>query len=77
MTELQVLIVAPDRVMYQGRSSHAVLPGEKGVFEVLPCHKELFSRLYPGVIVLDAQKFPIRRGVVKVALDKITAIVEE
>ncbi len=54
-----------------------ILPGEKGVFEVLPYHKRLLSRLLPGYLVVDNQAIKIKRGVVKVGLDQVTVIVEE
>lgn len=47
------------------------------MFEVLPMHRPLVSLLLPGTIVIDDdQVLSISRGVVKVAFDQITAIVE-
>ena len=72
-----VLILTLDRVVYEGKAKSLVLPGEKGVFEVLPYHKKLLTRLVKGPLVLDGQAFPIRRGVAKVGSNAVTAIVEE
>ena len=74
---LEVLVVSPQRLIYQGRANHVVLPGEKGVFEVLPHHKRLLSRLLPGFLIVDKQAIQIKRGVVKVGLNQITIIAEE
>ena len=74
---LEVLVVSPQRLIYQGRADHVVLPGEKGVFEVLPHHKRLLSRLLAGYLTVDSQSIQIKRGVVKVGLNQITILVEE
>lgn len=74
---LGILVMSPQRFIYEGKASHVILPGEKGVFEVLPYHKRLLSRLLPGYLVVDNQAIKIKRGVVKVGLDQVTVIVEE
>ena len=74
---LEVLVVSPQRLIYQGRADRVVLPGEKGVFEVLPHHKRLLSRLLPGFLIVDTQAIQIKRGVAKVGLNQITILVEE
>lgn len=73
---LQVVIASPERMLYEGQSFSVILPGENGVFEVLPFHKRLLSRLLPGYVITDRKRFRIRRGVVKVGLNQVTVIVE-
>lgn len=73
----KVLILTLDRVIFEGTAKSLILPGEAGVFEVLPYHKRLLSRLTKGPLVLDGASFPIRRGVAKVGLNEVTVIVEE
>ena len=72
-----VLIVTLDRIVYEGQAKSLILPGEKGVFEVLPYHKKLLSQLVQGPVILDGQTFPIRRGVVKAGPSEVTVVVEE
>ena len=72
-----VLILTLDRVVYEGKAQSLVLPGEKGVFEVLPYHKKLLSKLVRGPVILGGNTFPISRGVAKVGLNDVTVIVEE
>ncbi len=72
-----ILIATLDRVVFEGKGKSLILPGENGVFEVLPYHKKLLSRLKEGPIVLDGTTFAIRRGVVKVGPSDVTVIVEE
>lgn len=74
---LEVILLSPQELLFTGRVHHITLPGEAGVFEVWPFHRPFVSRLLPGCIVLaDDQVFTIKRGVVKVEQDVVTAIVE-
>lgn len=72
-----VLILTLDRVIYEGKCRSLILPGEKGVFEVLPYHKNLLTRLIRGPMILDGNTFSIQRGVAKVGLNQVTVIIEE
>jgi F-type H+-transporting ATPase subunit epsilon len=74
---LTVLIATPERVLYEGNAQSVVLPGEKGVFEVLPFHKRLLSRLLEGRVIVDGKSMQIRRGVAKVGENHVTVIVED
>lgn len=74
---LEVSVLSPKKVIFNGRAKSIVLPGEKGVFEVLPFHKRILSRLISGILFIDEQKFPIRRGIIKVGQNRVTIIVEE
>lgn len=74
---IQVLLLSPARVIYEGKAMSVILPGEKGVFEVLPYHKRLLSRLLGGCVFIDRRSFPIKRGVAKAGISQVTIIVEE
>ena len=74
---LDVLIVTPERVLFQGKASDVTLPGEAGVFEVLAHHKPILSLLIGGDIIVDDTAFAIKRGVAEVMNNRIQAIVEE
>ena len=73
---LNVTIISPGRVIFEGQADSVILPGEAGVFEVLPFHRPLLSRLIGGEVVVDGSSLPIRRGIAKVESDAVTAIVE-
>ena len=73
---LQVLVVGPERILFEGNARRVVLPGEQGVFEVAPFHRPVFSRLLSGSIFVDDSPLPIRRGVVKVERNTVTALVD-
>ncbi len=74
---LNVLIAEPERgLLFQGTAQALSFPGEQGVFEVLPLHRPLVSRLLSGVVSVDGRVFSIVRGIVRVADDIVTAVVE-
>lgn len=74
---LEITILSPEKVVFEGKGERVVLPGEYGVFEVLPFHGQLLSRLLTGTIVVDDQLFPIYRGFAQIGANKITIIIEE
>ena len=74
---LDLLVLSSERLIYEGQATSVVLPGENGVFEVLPFHKRLLSRLLAGLVIIDKKAMRIKRGVVKVGLNRVTIIVEE
>lgn len=75
---LDVLILSPEKVLFQGKAESVILPGEKGVFELLPHHKGVISKLLSGrVVVNNKWVLPIKRGVIKAGLNKVTLIIEE
>ena len=73
----RVLVATPERIVFEGSAKSLILPGERGVFEVLPYHKRLLSRLVRGALNMDGSELKIKRGVAKVGLNEVTVIVEE
>ena len=74
---LDVSLITPQQILFEGKASSVIVPGEIGCFEILPFHKRLLSRLVSGVIFVDDKSFYIRRGVVKVDQNRATIIIEE
>ncbi len=74
---MKVTVVDPVKVIFEGEAHTVTLPGEAGVFEVLPFHKDLLSRLIGGDIIIDGRVLSIARGIAKVELDGVTVIVEK
>ena len=74
---LKVKVLSPQEVIFEGKAKSVIFPGEQGVFEVLPFHKRLISRLIAGQLFVDDQAFPIKRGVAQVNQNEITVVVEE
>lgn len=73
---LDVSVVNPHKVMYEGQARSVILPGEEGVFEVLPLHHRIVSRLVTGTVFIDDKGFAVKRGIAGVDLNKVTIIVE-
>lgn len=77
MLPLDVTILAPQTVIFEGKAQSVIVPGEYGQFEIQPFHKRIISRLISGIMTVDGESFPIKRGVVKVNQNKVTIIIEE
>lgn len=73
---LQVRIVSPEGVLFNGRAVSVVCPGESGTFEVLPLHRPLLTRLLKGAVEVDGKRLAITRGIMSVADDLVTIVVE-
>lgn len=73
---LNVMVTSPERVLYEGTAGRVIAPGEQGTFEVLPLHRPLVSRLLAGVLIVDTRAYAIERGVLSVADDGLTVVVE-
>ncbi|MDR0509897.1 MAG: F0F1 ATP synthase subunit epsilon [Rikenellaceae bacterium] len=76
---MQLKILSPERVVYDGQAASVVLPGTSGAFEVLPRHAALVSSLDVGRVtyVVDGreQSLDILSGFVEVESDTITVAV--
>ncbi len=77
LTPIEVKVLSPQRLIFEGQAKSIILPGESGVFEIAPHHKRLLSRLLGGFVIIDNKRMSIKRGVVKAGLNKVTIIVEE
>lgn len=73
---LDVTIMNTAKVVFKGKAESVIFPGDTGVFEIMPYHKRMMSRLLKGDIDVDGQQFPIKRGIVKVERNNIMVIVE-
>ncbi len=74
---LDVSILNPRKVVFKGKAASIMLPGEEGVFEILPFHKRFISRLISGLLLVDGKTFSVHRGIAKVDQNKVTVIIEE
>jgi F-type H+-transporting ATPase subunit epsilon len=74
---IDVTLLTPEKILFEGKAKSVIFPGESGVFEVLPFHKPLLSRLVSGKVIIDASAFSIWRGIAGVNRNKATIIVEE
>lgn len=73
---LDVSVLSPKEVIYEGKAKSVTLPGEAGIFEVLVFHRPILSRLISGMLFIDEQGLLIQRGIAKVSQNKVMVIVE-
>ncbi|MCG8430534.1 MAG: hypothetical protein MJA29_05140 [Candidatus Omnitrophica bacterium] len=73
---LEVLLVSPSEVIFEGELRSLILPGESGVFELMAFHKGITSRLVSGVVFLDDRPLRIRKGVMKARGNRVTIVCE-
>ena len=73
---LDVSILSPREVIFEGKAERIILPGEQGVFEIMPFHKHTLSLLVGGNLTVNDKDIPVKRGIVKVELNKVTVIIE-
>lgn len=73
---LQVTVVSPSGVLFEGAAKTVICPGEQGTFEILPFHRPLVSRLFGGLLEVDERAWPIQRGIAQVINDEVTLVVE-
>lgn len=73
---LNVSVLTPSEVLFKGKAGSVIVPGEQGVFEILPFHKPILSRLISGMLHIDDLKFSIKRGIVKVNHNQVTVVTE-
>jgi len=75
---LDVSVLSPAQVIFEGKARSIVLPGEQGVLEILPFHKRILTRLVSGkLLIAEKQSFPIKRGIARVNQNKVTIIIEK
>lgn len=75
--QLNVTVLNPTKIIFSGKAPNVILPGEEGVFEVLPYHKPIMSRLISGVLYVGEESFPIQRGIVRADKNSVVIIIEE
>lgn len=81
MAVLNVRVVAPDRVVYQGESSSVVAPAWDGKVGILPGHAPMITLIGVGELDVDlpgngSHRFHVAGGVLKVADDQVTILTE-
>ena len=70
MANLQVAIIAKDKIVYKGEAESVFVPTETGIIEVLPEHMQLVSALKAGDLIVkkDGEEniFKISGGVLEI-----------
>lgn len=75
---LQVKVVNPDKVVFEGEASFVTAPGIKGSLGIMPKHTALYAELVAGDLVIEGsspQSLPIERGIMRVRNDIVTILI--
>jgi len=79
-SQLELIILTPEKELFRGEVENVTLPGSKGKFEVLINHAPLISSLEKGIIeyTIDGEKHQteISGGFVEVNNNKVNVCVE-
>ena len=78
---LQVRVVSPAKVVFEGEASALVAPAWDGMVGILPGHAPLLSLIGAGALTVDlpgggSEAFHVAGGVLKVLADKVTVLTE-
>jgi F-type H+-transporting ATPase subunit epsilon len=78
---MQLVIITPDRKIFEGEVSEATFPGADGSFQVLKNHAPIVSALEKGLVSFtykdDKQSLLVDGGVVEVINNKIVLLAEK
>lgn len=77
---LQLRILSPEKMLFEGQIDYINLPGSQGTFEVLTNHAALVSTLTEGVVCYgsfqqEKQEMPILNGLVEVRNNEVSLCV--
>ncbi len=81
MSELQVRVVSPDSVLFDGLAASVVAPAWDGKLGILPRHAPMIALLGSGELSIDrpgggSERFYVAGGVLKVEGDDLMILAE-
>lgn len=81
MASLNVRVVSPERIVFQGEASAVVAPAWDGQVGVLPGHAPMLALVGVGELSVDrpgggSASFHVAGGVLKVERDMVTVLTE-
>jgi F-type H+-transporting ATPase subunit epsilon len=81
MQTLNLEIVTPSGLIFEGKALEVTLPGEEGEFGVLPHHASLTTLLKAGVVDIEkedksVESIVVNWGVVQVDEEKVVVLVD-
>lgn len=77
---MQVEILSPDKMIFQGEAESLQLPGKDGSFGILNNHAPIIASLKSGQVTLmtngNEQQFDVNGGVVEVLNNKVIVLLD-
>ena len=75
---MQVTILNPKQVIYEGTANSVFLPGDLAEFEIMDYHVPIVSLLRPGAVLIDSKvAIEIKKGMVKFDNNECVVLVEQ
>lgn len=75
---MNVTILTPKEVLFEGEASSVFAPGDLAEFELLDHHAPLISLLAPGNVMIDGKTpIPVKKGMIKFDQNACMILVEE
>ena len=81
MASLNVRVVSPDKIVFEGEASAVVAPAWDGKVGILPGHAPMLALIGSGGVTVDrpgggSDTFHVAGGVLKVERDTVTLLTE-
>lgn len=76
---MKVIVVSPEKILFEGEAESVKVPGEKGQFEILKGHAPIISTLASGIVECrgnDTFEVNVKSGFVEVAMNEVSVCVE-
>ena len=78
---MQLKILSPEKTLFTGEVDSVIFPGSQGKFQILNNHAPIISSLSQGNIDYKinskTNQIEIKRGIVEVLKNKISALIEQ
>ena len=78
---MQLEILSPEKTLFTGEIDSVIFPGSQGKFQILNNHAPIISSLSQGNIDYKinsiTNQVEIKRGIVEVLKNKISALIEQ
>lgn len=78
---MQLEILSPEKTLFTGEVDSVIFPGSQGKFQILNNHAPIISSLAQGNIDYKINskinQVEIKRGIVEVLKNKISALIEQ
>ena len=78
---MQLEILSPEKTLFTGEVDSVIFPGSQGKFQILNNHAPIISSLSQGHIDYKINsknnQVEIKRGIVEVLKNKISALIEQ
>jgi F-type H+-transporting ATPase subunit epsilon len=79
--DMQLQLITPEKILFEGQASYVSVPGTMGEFGVLPGHAPFVSTLKEGAVTVDLaggekKEFAITGGIAEVVPEKCVLLVD-